>query len=116
MKIVGSQNKTKVKLTVFNAMHITVKQIKLIIDANIIIPPPIRAFLKQKKQPIKAITNVAKLINGKTDNITLIAPIELEPISIKTSQKIKAEIAPTMLEINPITNAGIDLFIIIHLP
>ena len=62
INIVGNQTKTNVKLTVFNAMHITVKHIKLTIDANIMIAPPILAILKQSKQPINAIINVDMLI------------------------------------------------------
>ena len=88
MNIVGNQNNTNIKLTVFKAMQIVVKQIKLKAEESIMINPPILDLFKQKKHPINDIANVARLINGKMFNIILIAPSETAPMRTKTSQNI----------------------------
>lgn len=84
--IEGNQQIINIKLNVFNTIQIIIRQIKLKIDAIVIIAPPIWGLFKQKNDPIKIITNIAIFKIGTTFNNIFVKPFENAPTKIKTIQ------------------------------
>ena len=111
INIAGIQNKTVIILTVLIAMLNTMKQMKLIIDDPSIIAPPTFEYFMHKQLPMREITKHAKLTKGMVWMIISNVPPAIAPIRTKTNQNNNAQTAPIILEIKPIKNAGIDLFI-----